>query len=428
MPWILFALAWLGRPWVRGVFGLAIVGLMIALWLVPHSWHSEHARRQGMALAAEGRLTQALDLLDRAIAWDPNSQAARRDRATLLARAGYPELALIDLSVLIDQTDAEEFRLERAEMALATEHFEDALADLEAVENPSDRLRWLTLSGETLSRLGRHERAIERLQEAVELKPTDARWHWATALLAAGQPERAEQAFSEILKTSPEDRPALLGRAQAWLALGRPSRALEDTAAYRRTWSLEPRVWQVQARAQVALRDFDAAAKDIEQALSFGPRNVESLRLQGRIEQARGNYAKAESRLKEALGWTGTDEAEERAEVLVDLGQLGIEMGQPGQAVSWLDQAIQLDPDNAAAWGGRGEARLRGQLLADAVDDLSEAIRLQPDEARWPALRAEAYRGWGRIDEADADLLRAAELEAERRTRSVRETSPQPWG
>jgi tetratricopeptide (TPR) repeat protein len=416
MPLILFLLAWLGRPWVRGVFGLAILSLMLALWLVPHSWHSDHARRQGMAFAAEGRLTQALDMLDRAIAWDPDSQPARRDRATLLARAGYPELAIIDLSALIDQADSEQYRLERAEMFLASDRPADALADLQAVKKPADRLQWLILSGRALSWLGQHELAIERLQEAVDLEPSQARLPWATALLTAGQAQQAEEAFSQILKSSPENRPALLGRARAWLALGQPGRALEDTAAYRGIWSLEPDVWQVQALASMAIGDFEAAAKGIEQALSFGSRDVENLRIQGQIEQARGHYQQAESRLKEALGWTGTDKPEERAEVLVDLGQLALEMGQAGQALDWFDSAIALNPESAAAWGGRGETRLRNRLFPAAVDDLSEAIRLQPEEARWFALRAEAYRGWEHIDEADADLLRAAELEAERRS------------
>ena len=50
-------------------------------------------------------------------------------------------------------------------------------------------------------------------------------------------------------------------------------------------------------------------------------------------------------------------------------------------AITDFDLAIQLEPDNAAAYVNRGSAKGQLNHLLDAVADYDQAIRLRPDYA-----------------------------------------------
>ncbi|MSP55426.1 MAG: tetratricopeptide repeat protein [Myxococcales bacterium] len=65
-------------------------------------------------------------------------------------------------------------------------------------------------------------------------------------------------------------------------------------------------------------------------------------------------------------------------------------------AIAEYDQAVDLDPNNPAAWFGRGRAYGRRGDTVRAVSDLEQAVKLAPSNAAaWEAL------GWARLHSGD---------------------------
>ena len=77
-----------------------------------------------------------------------------------------------------------------------------------------------------------NDRAIAAAEEAVRTSPNDvgARNHLAAAYVTAGRFDDGIAQFTQVLAASPSDRPALLGRGLAYLAVGTEDPAKLDNA------------------------------------------------------------------------------------------------------------------------------------------------------------------------------------------------------
>ena len=80
-------------------------------------------------------------------------------------------------------------------------------------------------------------------------------------------------------------------------------------------------------------------------------------------------------------------------------------------AVRDCTQAIQLNPENAAAYGNRGVARAALGNAEDAIEDFDAAIRLDPEEAEYFHERGLAKEALGQKEAAKADFEKAKELD-----------------
>ena len=110
-----------------------------------------------------------------------------------------------------------------------------------------------------------------------------------------------------------------------------------------------------------------------------------------------------------------------RDTTLFNVGLGYLKTDRPAEAVSWLEQAVQRQPDDAAAFFALGVAYDRVGQSQQAVDALSASVRQRPDD--WEARNALglALQGRGRNDEALPHLLEACA--SARCGRGVR-----PWG
>lgn len=99
--------------------------------------------------------------------------------------------------------------------------------------------------------------------------------------------------------------------------------------------------------------------------------------------------------------------------VLGDLerGLVALQGGDPESAVRYLTDAIVADSTRPEAFDGLGSAY---GMLGDAVGQLAaaeRAVRLAPDVPAYLSNRAQAYRRFGRMDDAVRDLDRALEID-----------------
>ena len=90
---------------------------------------------------------------------------------------------------------------------------------------------------------------------------------------------------------------------------------------------------------------------------------------------------------------------------------LGAQQQQYSAAVPFYHRAIQLDPNFAWAYNGRGWAYCEMKDHDKAISDFNGAIRLDPKFARTYYNRGITYQSQGKLDEARADFAKADELE-----------------
>jgi tetratricopeptide (TPR) repeat protein len=80
------------------------------------------------------------------------------------------------------------------------------------------------------------------------------------------------------------------------------------------------------------------------------------------------------------------------------------------RAISDYDQAMQLDPNYAAAYNNRGNAYRQKGEYDRAISDYDQAIRLDPKYALAYSNRGEAYEAKNDSDHAIADFDQALKL------------------
>jgi protein O-GlcNAc transferase len=166
------------------------------------------------------------------------------------------------------QANQKTLALERAQ-ALCARHADDA--------------RLLCGAAEIAAHLGAHQQALTWMERAYEQAPSATlQWALLTALLNAGESQRAEHSIREALRHNPEsfELHNFLG-----VALRRQGRHEESLSAFQAAAIQAPTSatpWFNQGNAYLALKQPAHAAQCYQQAHQRDPENAEILRLLGR--------------------------------------------------------------------------------------------------------------------------------------------------
>lgn len=196
--------------------------------------------------------------------------------------------------------------------------------------------------GLSQSALGQHAAAIDSFQTAARLRPA---WPelWlalATAQRASGEHALAVRSLDEAIRLKPEFTAALYDRACAWLKLQNPAAALTDLDA---VIARNPR--HLDARLQrgrcVWNSSPEQAIEDLTLVLESDKHRTEALHLRG---MALGRAARVE------------------------------------EALTDLNEACQLQPQNPAVWLARGRVLRFAARFPEAAADLKLATSLSPED------------------------------------------------
>ena len=204
------------------------------------------------------------------------------------------------------------------------------------------------------------DRTVVAAEAAVQADPNNiqARDHLAAAYVSAKRYEDGITQFTEALKIDPADRPALLGRAIAYIEVEQPDAAAKDLNAFIETAA-----------------EGEFAGSDPQLQHAYYELGIVQLQLE--------RPADAVTTLQKALAINGGD-----ADSLYALGTALIQTGDPAKAVSALRLAVAFVP---VGW------RDPYQKLGEAYTALNQA-----DGVAW-ASGMVAFCD-GRLDEATATL------------------------
>ncbi|UPK23775.1 O-linked N-acetylglucosamine transferase, SPINDLY family protein [Bradyrhizobium sp. 195] len=308
--------------------------------------HFDATHLLGLSVQQGGRLEEAQQLLERAIAIDPRSHEA------------YNNLAAVHCAL-------HKFEAARAcqEKAIALKpNFPPALTGL----------------GNTLLQMNLPEQAIELYDRAIKLKPdyADALCNRGLAELALGQFERARQSFERALLFQPRHAEALVGKGVVSIELKHYD---EAEAALAAALALRPgsaKVLAHRGRLNVALSRPERAAADFDAALALSPKLEVALRGKAEVSLSLGNTAQA------ILACTALLEENPRSAIaLALLSSCFANQGEIAAAIEHLDAALAIAP-------GEPDLIARKIYFLDFLSDADFAIQQAARKSWWDAIGA----------------------------------------
>ncbi|MGQ9827140.1 MAG: tetratricopeptide repeat protein [Roseiflexus sp.] len=411
-----------------------------------------HQRAGSIALRL-GRVNEALELLDHAVALDSRLVEAHIERSRALLASGRAEAAL----TAANQAHALAPDLPQpltlaAEALIALQRDDEARPLLEqALELDAASLAACVALRDLLARTGDMVAATTWAQRVVALAPDDAAHlvRLGESSLATNDLAQAEQALHRALRlvdhTAAEAQSdcimahiyALLGRIRVhtadWGQAIEYVRAAIDHAPGNSAYHA------LLADALEGKGDLTAAIAELERAVAAEPERLDWQRRLGRLLYRIGDYTAALDALRHAAAGSGVAddyhalgtclraldnlpaaaEAFEQALHLrpdvaawrIDLALVHLTRGWHGEALAELNQVIETTPDISSAWRARARAFLAIGQHEEARTDLVEALRRDPRDAESYALLAETLLHLGHTKHALESAQRAVALQ-----------------
>ncbi len=304
---------------------------------------ADFAALYGRALAATGRVLDAVNVVDGALAKSPSSARLLFAKAFVAEQGGKRDEArgLYERAAAADKGDWE----------------------------PHLAMGRLALRGREL------ERAETELKLAAEKNPQEPepRVGLGDWRLARADPSGAEAEYRKALALDPDHASGHLGLARVLAARG------EDAAArpeLEKALQLDPRL----AEADVTLgellwraKDLEGAKKAFQAAVALEPQGAVARTRLGAVELELGQV---EAAVNDLLAASNLDLS------LADghhwLGRALLAKGETSQAVEQLKRTVELRPDSASDHIWLGVAQERAGAVSDAVDEYKLAIAKDP--------------------------------------------------
>jgi protein O-GlcNAc transferase len=330
----------------------------------------------GMIAFQKGQHASALELIDRAIAINPNFAMAHFNRGLFLHVLGRLKDALLSYD--------------------------------RAVELKPDYLEALSNRGTALLGLKRPHEALLSYDRALELKPdsVEAVYNRGNALLGLKRLGEALASYDRAVELKPDYAEAFYNRGNAFLAFNSPDDAL---ASYDRAVELKPdyaEAFNNRGRALVDLYSPEEALASFDRALTIKPGYDEALNNRGNVLRDLKRFDEALASYDRALAIKADypDALNNRGNVLRDLKRFE-------SALDSYDRALTIKPDYSEAHSNRGNVLRDLRRFDEALASYDRALAIRPGYADALSNRGSVLREMKRFDEALASFDRALAIE-----------------
>ena len=333
---------------------------------------------------------EVLSRLDKAVELKPELANAHLMIARLNAlEGGDPARARIAVEKAIELAASDAQHLSaalmiRAELALTDE---DRLSDLnQAVKVVPENLDAIRMRGALYLKMGQPEKALEDFKKWTELEPENLGAYLVVVqvLTQLDRADEAKEVLDNAIKQNPKAAGLLALRARMQLDA---TRGLEDEEAAASVGKAladadaalvidENNIEALLVRATILAdkKRFDEALRDVNKVLELQPALVLGLWTRSLVLAANKQYDEA---VKDIKLLAANDPANEVFQM--QLAALYNAMGEPRRALDIYDRVLRVDPENAQALRGRGDAHLSLGQHKEAVKDLEESLELDPE-------------------------------------------------
>ena len=159
------------------------------------------------------------------------------------------------------------------------------------------------LQGDRLLREGRYAQAVQKLEQAAQLLPKDARaWnHLGLACHAAGQTDEAVKAYQQALALDRNLAATHYNLGCLYLEQNNTAAALAELTSYTGLQPNAPDGWAKLGTAQLRARQLDAAEKSFRQTIKINGRSAEAWYGLGLVQTQRRRFPEASQQFNAAL-------------------------------------------------------------------------------------------------------------------------------
>ena len=221
-----------------------------------------------------------------------------------------------------------------------------------------------------------HQRAVELIDQAIELYPHNAAFYSSrgAALQELKQYDAAIASYDQAITLKPDYADAWYNRG---LALQGRNQLEGAIASYDKVLALRPdfpEAWSNRGAAFQGLNQLEAAVASYDHAIKLKPDYAEAWSNRGvalhRLDKLDAAIASFDKAI--ALRPFFAEAYNNRGLALDDLKL-------HGSAIASYDQAIRIKPEYAEAWYNRGNSQEELKELEAALESYYQAIRLKPD-------------------------------------------------
>lgn len=329
--------------------------------MTPEIFHN-----QGIALAQQNRLPEALGMLDKALALNPGYGDAHSNRGVILQQMGRlaDAIASYDRALAIRADNAGTL-YNRGNALLGLKRMEEAAASFDrALKLAPNHVESLMNRGYALMWLKRPEEALPSFERVLKLKPgyADAHYNRAMVLASLNRLEDAITSHDVALQLKPDYAAAYNDRGNAQLRLGRLDDAL---ASYEKAVLLKPDYAEAYYNRGTALAELKQTAEAIaslDRAVRLNPGNG-AARVQKAYHQAR--ICDWSARTSDAAPLMAGGEA---VQPFLMLGMDDDPANQLERARKWAQENYPVVPKLPPRGGARPERLRIGYFSADFQD------------------------------------------------------------
>jgi tetratricopeptide (TPR) repeat protein len=310
--------------------------------------------------------------------------------------------------------------------------YHEALQDLtQAIELRADKAEYWIDRAVTYSHLKAYDKVIEDCTEALTREPDSARALAlrGSAYLVRGEYDAALTDVSRAVDLVPANASHYFIRGETYVRLDWLEEALRD---YGRALELglEPpaEVHRALSRAYLAMRRYPEALAEADRIIELEPDDPSSSALKGAIYQRMGDPSRAAaafaeiiprmtmfvSRWREQIQGVPSDTL--RREMAAWSIRIGLSPNDAERVAKLMTRALEADPETqskiieADVLAVEAAAHLDGGRLDEALEIATRVLDLNEDPGHW-LLRGVVLLRQGKLDEAQADLDRAIELD-----------------
>jgi tetratricopeptide (TPR) repeat protein len=363
---------------------------------------------RGNAYAAERRYPEAIIEYRNAVKKDPRSGEMRTKLADAYLRTGDARNAFRETVLAADLLPSDlEAQLKAGQMLLLAEKFEDAKARADkALLVDANSVSAQLLRGTALAGMKDADGAIQQINQAIALDPSDARGYAALGSieLSQGQRPEAEAAFKKAVEAQPSSAVALMSLADFYWSAGKVA---EVEPLLKRVVVLEPKNLPAH-RALVAfylgtgrVAEAEAPLKAVADILKDAPSKL-----------AIADYYLAARRTDEAraLLKTISESKEGFSSATLRLAALDYEQHQVDQAHHQVDAVIAKEPKNVDALLEKARFLMVEKKDDEAFARATAAVTIDPRSTAAHQLVGTMQARRGQVDQAIASLNEVLKL------------------
>ncbi len=297
-----------------------------------------------------------------------------------------------------------------ADEAIGQKRFDDAIARLDSLLElaKNDKSRAWALSRRAWAKLmaKRRDEAIPDAEEAVRLDPEEFMnlMILGEILRDAKRWDVALSTFDRAIRCQPERPDGYLGRGAVLLAKQDFRSALSAFDEAERLGSRSPFLFQGRGYWLARLNDHRRAVEQFGECLAAGfPDRARALEDRGKSYSALRDYDAALADFNEALRI-----APDRATTREARGKTYTARGEYDRAIEDFTAAILAGGDLAfASYFNRGNAFMQKGQDREAIADMEQALKLKPQNGLAAMFRAYLLTRVGRIEEGERELKKA---------------------